>query len=288
MLRNLFSRRRTPKLILKPTDDLQQLNYVLHDVRVFQAITQPQKQELLPIRNKLINKATKVSSTIAKLKALEDATDDEIELIQSKAIKERLSNLSEIDSNHPSPYAKKTKRWGIFQWIMKSKSASGKDSVNTANLEEIQQRFTKVSPLLSSQHMQMILRLQLCKEYFAMLHGLLEKSEISPEALKENSKVLRLLDAVLMGSSSERIAEHMSLFGTQFYQYTMQSCFYSLYEAEIQALTKHLDKYPLCIKRHTKLLTKHTGGTYLLDVLELSTKLRSVLAWMGKCDSLFY
>lgn len=77
--------------------------------------------------------------------------------------------------------------------------------------------------------------------------------------------------------------EHMLLFGSKFYQETLQACFYALHEAELQTVAAHWDKYPIRFPAHRKLIEKSaTGSAYLLDVLELNTKLRCVLAWMGK------
>lgn len=283
-IRKFFSFRRTPKLNINPKDDFRQLDYVMHDVKVFQSISERQKQALYPIRDVVFDKVSNATSVAAKLKVMDDALADSIEVM---LLKSSTSKLSEIDQSTTADSkqlnAPKT-GGGLWTSLFSSKSSE----VPSPSAGQIQQLFLKSprgSPLLPYTNMQLILRLQLCKEYFISIQSLLERSEISTDLLKNNSKLFQLIDAVLLGNSSERVSHHMSLFGPKIFQYTLQSCFYSLYEAELQAMVKHLDKYPMQLAAHDKLLRKNTASTYLLDSLELNTKSRCVLAWMGMfCD----
>lgn len=83
------------------------------------------------------------------------------------------------------------------------------------------------------------------------------------------------------------LVEHMQLFGSEMDQETMQSCFYPLYEAEIESTNKLLKMYPLGLPRHEKKIQKLTNG-YLLDTLELNTKIRCIMAWSGMLPSYHY
>lgn len=275
-LRKLSPFRRAPKVLINPNDDFRQLTFIMHDAKALQSISDRQRRQLSEIRNVLVDSSSNVTSTLAKLKAIEDSAANSVEQFISKASKMKMEELS-LDSTAVTTQTS-TRSSGMLSIFQTSKEL--KPSTNSLQL--ISTNTPKGYPLLPYDNMQLVLRLQLVKEYFSALQGLLERSEISAKSLESSSKLIRLLDAVLLGTSSERIHEHMTLFGPEFFQYTMQTCFYSLYEAEIQALCRHLDKYPLQVKAHQKLLQKNSGSTYLLDSLELNTKLRCILAWMGK------
>lgn len=76
--------------------------------------------------------------------------------------------------------------------------------------------------------------------------------------------------------------EHLKLFGSRFYQDTLKSAFYPLYEAELKTISRiQLQHFPMQIKKHQKLAT-NLVRTYLLDTLELNTKIRMVLAYIGE------
>jgi hypothetical protein len=75
------------------------------------------------------------------------------------------------------------------------------------------------------------------------------------------------------------------LYGEEMDQELMQACFYPLYEAEIESANTLLKMYPISLQRHEKNIKKLTSG-YLLDTLELNTKIRCIMAWSGNsCKS---
>lgn len=276
-IRKIFSLRRAPKVVVNPKDDLRQLDYICHDTKIFQNISDYQRQQIYPIRNVLIAKAKEVTPLSAKIKAIDDCVKENIELLVAKAISDKLEEFKESSTGTNAPIKKN----GFFSFLSSSKS-NDSQSQSLQQLSLLESAAPKGRPLLGSSQMQLILRLQLCKEYFTSLQSLLEKSEISNDALNGSSKLLGIVDAVLLGSASERVAMHLSLFDSKVYQHTLQTSFYSLYESEIQAVVRHLDKYPMQVKAHGKLLRKNTPSSYLLDTLELNTKARCILAWMGK------
>ncbi len=73
----------------------------------------------------------------------------------------------------------------------------------------------------------------------------------------------------------------MKLFGNEMDQEIIQACYYPLYEAEIETANILMKMYPISLERHEKKIKKLTNG-YLLDTLELNTKIRCIMAWSGK------
>jgi hypothetical protein len=73
----------------------------------------------------------------------------------------------------------------------------------------------------------------------------------------------------------------MHMYGPTFTQNTLQSCFYTLYNAEVDSTVHALTNLPLAaMKEHKKALPK-SARVYLLDKLELNSKSRCVFAWSG-------
>lgn len=95
------------------------------------------------------------------------------------------------------------------------------------------------------------------------------------------TKALRLIDSFILGTSSERIAEHLALYHSPMTCAGLQDAFYVLYEPEVKILGDILNATPrFAVKRHKKPL-KNFLSTYLLDELELNVKSRCVFVWVG-------
>jgi hypothetical protein len=71
------------------------------------------------------------------------------------------------------------------------------------------------------------------------------------------------------------------LFGPKANQEKLQISFYSFYEPELLTAVSFLKRYPFQYKKHMKLIPK-LSNSYLLDKLELNTKVRCIIAWSGK------
>lgn len=123
-------------------------------------------------------------------------------------------------------------------------------------------------------------RSYLTLQYFRRLRKAIDNKDLNVNTFSKVCMV-KILDVMLRGTSSERIEMHMQLYGDHFNQEKLQECFYSLYEPEIETCTTLLLANPNIHKHHRKLLPKFTR-TYLLDKAELNVKLRCVLAWAGK------
>lgn len=76
------------------------------------------------------------------------------------------------------------------------------------------------------------------------------------------------------------------MYGDKVDQYQLQFSFYTLYEPEIQSSVQLLSNYTGTNKKLLKELPKF-ASTYLLDILELNTKSRSVFCWSGKNPNVF-
>lgn len=72
--------------------------------------------------------------------------------------------------------------------------------------------------------------------------------------------------------------EHISMYGQTMDQYQLQMSLYCLFEPELQTCLAQLAKDPAMTKKISKNISKYTS-TYLLDVLVLNTKSRSIFCW---------
>jgi hypothetical protein len=129
---------------------------------------------------------------------------------------------------------------------------------------------------------QTCLRIALLRQYLDRLRRGVEDGDVRAERLIGNQaeKLLRLCDAVLLGSSSERLLEHLLLFDSDFSQGALQDAFYLLYEPEIVAVVNTLAAVEgLHPDYHKKTGLAKFSATYLLDRFELNVKSRCVLAW---------
>lgn len=134
---------------------------------------------------------------------------------------------------------------------------------------------------------QTCLRLALLREYLSRLRRGVVDGDVRSERLvgPRADKLLRLCDAVLLGSASERLLEHLVLFDDEagnFSQGSLQDAFYLLYEPEVQTVVSALMTVDDLHADHRKKKgVVKFASTYLLDRLELNVKSRCVLAW---CD----
>jgi len=134
---------------------------------------------------------------------------------------------------------------------------------------------------------QTCLRLALLRSYLARLRRGVADGDVKAERLVglRADKLLRLCDAVLLGSASERLLEHLLLFDDEmggFSQGSLQDALYLLYEPEVQTVLSALlavDELHADLRRKKGVVK--FASTYLLDRLELNVKSRCVLAW---CD----
>lgn len=124
-----------------------------------------------------------------------------------------------------------------------------------------------------------VVRINLTRQYFKRLKKVFADGDL-PDTLLTLPAIRRLFDVLMRGTASERIEEHMRLYGPEFNQERMQECFYSLYEPEIQTCTELFLAKQSVHPHHRKELPKF-AKTYLLDKHELNVKLRCVLAWSG-------
>jgi len=92
------------------------------------------------------------------------------------------------------------------------------------------------------------------------------------------SRLMRLTDAFLLGTASERFEEHLSLFGSDFGEWQLQDCMYQIYEPEVAAISSTFLGLKNLDKNHKKLMQKFSK-TYLLDKMELNVKARCVFSW---------
>ena len=124
---------------------------------------------------------------------------------------------------------------------------------------------------------QTALRCGLLRHYLLRLSRALQDGDIKPASLEEAHLVM-MCDAVLRGSSSERLYCHLHLFDDSFSQGQLQDAFYILFEPEVEAVQAALmaltDVHPDVRRAVPKF-----SSTYLLDRFELNVKSRCLFAW---------
>lgn len=162
---------------------------------------------------------------------------------------------------------------------------------------------------------QLLLRVHLLQEYLLRLQKSIESGDIPGVSMTlfTEEKVIRICDCFLLGTSSERLSEHLSLYGPNISQFQLQECFYLLFESELkcsqhlftllsdshQSLYKGEPKLPKVTtydirppveswKQLNRRFVKFTSGySYLLDSLEVNSKARCVFAWTDPSHSGF-
>lgn len=122
------------------------------------------------------------------------------------------------------------------------------------------------------------LKIQLCKHYILRLGKAVEDGELILSNVTDYTALAaRLLDVCLLGSGSERISEHLQLYGSAISQQQLQESFYVLFEPEILACTS-LTQIKALHKHHVKGIHRFSKA-YLLDSLELNVKSRCLFSW---------
>jgi len=97
----------------------------------------------------------------------------------------------------------------------------------------------------------------------------------------DSDSIRRYIDAILLGSASERINEHMRMFSSsKVTQHQLQANFYSILEPEVEAVVAFHNLITGSHPDHKKKLKKFANA-YLLDVTELNMKSRCVFCWTG-------
>ena len=123
------------------------------------------------------------------------------------------------------------------------------------------------------------LRVRLLKNYLTIILKSIEEKDIDVTHLTK-FHLNRLVEAFLIGSGSERIVQHILLYGEKLNQIKLQECFYTLYEPEIMTCESVLTSFKSLDKKSIKSIPKFSKN-YLLDVMELNIKSRCVFNWSG-------
>ena len=123
------------------------------------------------------------------------------------------------------------------------------------------------------------LRVRLLKNYLTSILKSIEEKDIDITYLTK-SHLDRLVEAFLIGSGSERIVQHILLYGEKLNQIKLQECFYTLYEPEVITCESILTSFKSLEKKNIKSIPKFSKN-YLLDVMELNIKSRCVFNWSG-------
>jgi hypothetical protein len=90
-----------------------------------------------------------------------------------------------------------------------------------------------------------------------------------------------MIDLYMFGSTDDRIRGHLSLYGEKLDQFQFQSAFHTFCDPEIATASKGYlaqIKDKAVLKKETKEM-KAFERIYLLDTLELNTKVRCVFCW---------
>lgn len=226
----------------KSTEDLEYLQYLRPLCESLVEVKQ------MPIDHPLIPWARSVRMAVAD--ALESAkTNDEKIDVALKAI-------YKADEDHTL----KSKGYEHTQTYMKSALLANTDQAVIRPMAELE------------------LRKMLFKNYLIHLQTTGMSSAMPPIS---DTKLIRIVDAFLRGTSSERLAEHLSLYSSPMSNAALQDGFYALFDPEVKLIGDFLQQTPqFSAKKHKKIMKKWLD-TYLLDDLELNVKSRCVFVWVG-------
>lgn len=201
-LRSLFASKK--KVVINPRDDFRLLDYFSHDLKVLESVSPYQQQFLRPVRDEIRTKLSTASSFTDKVKLI----DHHLQRSIDQAIENgKVKTLETFPAPTSSSAVVPKKKSGLLSFMSKPPSLA--DSMPSVPIGR---------PLLPYTDMQIILRLQLAKEYFAALQVSLDRAEVSKETLSRNDKVISLLDVVLLGTASERIR------GNAYQLYIVRKC----------------------------------------------------------------
>ena len=127
------------------------------------------------------------------------------------------------------------------------------------------------------QKQQTSLRLRMLLHYIHHIKQSVLEGDLPASAVRKDV-FERVVDAVLLGSSSERVQEHMQLFASKYGQAQLQDSFYTLYNAEVACVRELFVSQLGLTKQEIKRFNKF-AKSYLLDSLELNVKSRCVYIW---------
>ena len=254
----------------------------------------------LPRRIRHIRNASAIVERVTNLVKLKDSKEDIKWMQDLRALCDSLTEVKKMPKNHPLiPWTADVRR--LFR--VKAKSMHGEsnevfvDSILSAmegadkkHGEEQLKAYVHINNYMGALSLpdgdpkairpmaEFEMRRTLLKEY------LLETKKSGATGVMDNlteTKALRLIDTFLLGTSSERIAEHLSLYQSPLTCATLQDAFYVLYEPEVKLVGDLMTTTPrFGVKAHKKPLKSYLS-TYLLDELELNVKTRCVFVWVG-------
>lgn len=236
----------------------------------------------------------RVYNRITKVKK----SDDELQYLQRlRPLCESLVEVKKMPNDHPLVPWARTMRSILFKGLADARSNDERIDIAINAIHEADKEHNEVvggyahtntfmkSALLANTDQELIrpmaeleLRKMLLKNY--LIH--IRTSDISQSmALISDAKMIRLVDAFLRGTSSERLAEHLSLYSSPMTNATLQDGFYALFEPEVKLIGDYLQQTTqFSSKKHKKIMKKWLD-TYLLDDLELNVKSRCVFVWVG-------
>jgi hypothetical protein len=133
---------------------------------------------------------------------------------------------------------------------------------------------------LASPQQEAGMRINFARKYFDKLQQLQDEKDIEAEALRKAFLHAGFSDAVLLGTSSERIAAHLKLFGANMTQDQFQNSMYAVLEPEVQTcLAAVLSVQDKALTKKNRAKATKVAKTFLLDVTELNVKVRCTMAW---------
>ena len=244
-----------------------------------------------------------VSAIVERVKNMVKLKDnkEDIKWMQDlRALCESLTELKKMPKNHPLvPWAADVRR--LFREEMKTvhqpsnevvvdSVLAAMDGADRKHGEEQVKVYTHINnymgafslpdgdPKLIRPMAEFEMRKTLLRQY------LLQAKEAGAIGVMDDiseTKAMRLLDSFLLGTSSERIAEHLSMYQSPMTCADLQDAFYVLYEPEVKLVGDLMTNTPrFGVKIHKKALNSYLS-TYLLDELELNMKTRCVFVWVG-------
>lgn len=227
-----------------------------------------------------------------------------------------LDNLNDPNTNTDMDIRSKTK--DVSSEVMETSSSSSAGAVTAPEEPRIHNQTDSEYYLEHRENFETMIRLRLLHNYIRRIQRAVHDDEIQVSILDTHAKCCSLVDAFLRGTPSERIAEHIELYGPTLTPWLTQACFYAYCEPELETLvdfwygdleraavlpTRKRRFLPFLTtsvtpkikpsaiqKENLRLFLEHKkhllpfSKAYLLDTLELNTKARCCFAWTGECS----
>lgn len=125
-------------------------------------------------------------------------------------------------------------------------------------------------------------RIRFAAYYFDKMNEAMDSNNLNSTLLTE-SVLLRLVDAMILGTSVERIEAHfktyVQCYGENITMNRFQMCLYSLYEPEVDTIKDSLLLIDKIDKKSKKKTIPNEAKYYLLDGIELNRQARCIMAW---------